>query len=104
MPSDDPALTIGPVRCAWFAYRRGAPAEPQARQWLSRELRLPYAALGLQRDPHGRPQLDLVRAREVRIEGPPDIVAQGDGEPLAPLPLTVSVVPSALQVVAPALT
>ncbi|QFG68653.1 diacylglycerol/lipid kinase family protein [Ornithinimicrobium pratense] len=43
-------------------------------------------------------------AREVRIEGPADIVAQGDGEPLAPLPLTVQVAPSILQVVAPALT
>jgi 4'-phosphopantetheinyl transferase len=54
-------LAVGPVRCAWFPYRRGEPAEPQARQWLSRELGLPDAALGLQRDAHGRPQLDLPR-------------------------------------------
>jgi diacylglycerol kinase (ATP) len=52
----------------------------------------------------GHPAVTITRARQVRIEGPPDIVAQGDGEPLAPLPLTVRVVPSALQVVAPALT
>ena len=48
--------------------------------------------------------MSITRARQVRIEGPPDIVAQGDGEPLAPLPLTVQVAPSILQVVAPALT
>ena len=52
----------------------------------------------------GHPAVSTSRAREVRIEGPPDIVAQGDGEPLAPLPLTVQVSPSALQVVAPPLT
>lgn len=52
----------------------------------------------------GHPAVTITRAREVRIEGPPDIVAQGDGEPLAPLPLTVQVRPSVLQVVAPALT
>lgn len=52
----------------------------------------------------GHPAVSITRARQVRIEGPPDIVAQGDGEPLAPLPLTVQVSPSILQVVAPALT
>ncbi|WP_131104851.1 diacylglycerol/lipid kinase family protein [Ornithinimicrobium sufpigmenti] len=50
------------------------------------------------------PAVSVTRARQVRIEGPADIVAQGDGEPLAPLPLTVQVVPSILRVVAPALT
>ena len=50
------------------------------------------------------PAVSITRAREVRIEGPPDIVAQGDGEPVAPLPLTVRVAASGLQVVAPALT
>lgn len=49
------------------------------------------------------PAVRTTRAREVRIEGPPDIVTQGDGEPLAPLPLTVRVDPASLQVVAPPL-
>lgn len=50
------------------------------------------------------PAVRVTRAREVRIEGPADVVAQGDGDPLAPLPLTVRVAASSLQVVAPALT
>lgn len=51
----------------------------------------------------GHPAVRITRARQVRIEGPDDIVAQGDGEPLAPLPLTVQVRASTLQVVAPVL-
>lgn len=60
---------------------------------------------GVRRGRHTEhPAVSITRAREVWIEGPPDIVAQGDGEPLAPLPLTVQVRPSSLQVVAPPLT
>lgn len=50
------------------------------------------------------PAVRIVRAREVRIEGPADVLTHGDGEALAPLPLTVQVRGSSLQVVAPALT
>ncbi|MGD8201408.1 diacylglycerol/lipid kinase family protein [Ornithinimicrobium sp. W1679] len=50
------------------------------------------------------PEVQVRRTTRVRIEGPADVLAHGDGEALAPLPLTVGVVPSALQVVAPALT
>lgn len=52
----------------------------------------------------GNPAVSTTRAKRVRIEGPADIVAQGDGEPLAPLPLSLQVSPSILQVVAPDLT
>lgn len=69
----------------------------------------PTDALGLLRAVRsGRhtshPAVSCTRARQVTIEGPPDVVAQGDGEPLAPLPLTVQVSPASLQVVAPPLT
>ena len=47
--------------------------------------------------------MSITRATGVRIDGPPDIIAQGDGEPLAPLPLTVRVAAASLQVVAPPL-
>ena len=57
MSSIEHSLAIGPVRCAWFPYRRGTPAEPQARRWLAQELATPEPALGLHRDAHGRPQL-----------------------------------------------
>lgn len=50
------------------------------------------------------PAVRITRAEQVRIEGPPDIVAQGDGEPIGPLPVTVQVRASSLQVVAPPLT
>lgn len=52
----------------------------------------------------GHAAVSITRARQVQIQGPPDILAQGDGEPLAPLPLTLQVSPSILQVVAPVLT
>lgn len=58
MPNPEHSLAIGPVRCAWFPYRRGEPAEPQARRWLAQALAVPEAALGLRRDAHGRPHLD----------------------------------------------
>ncbi|MGJ4730322.1 4'-phosphopantetheinyl transferase family protein [Luteimonas sp. SDU101] len=62
MPHTDHSLAIGPVRCAWFPYRRGEPAEPQARRWLAQALAAPEAALGLQRGVHGRPHLDPAQA------------------------------------------
>lgn len=69
----------------------------------------PSQAVGLLRAVRGgrhtaHSAVSITRAREVRIEGPADIVAQADGDELAPLPLTVRVDPSSLQVVAPALT
>ncbi|WP_134773327.1 diacylglycerol/lipid kinase family protein [Ornithinimicrobium flavum] len=50
------------------------------------------------------PAVTITRARRVHLEGPSDIVAQADGDELGPLPLTVQVSPSSLQVVAPPLT
>lgn len=47
--------------------------------------------------------VSITRASTVRIEGPTDVVAQADGDELGPLPLTVQVSPSSLQVVAPTL-
>lgn len=59
LPLAEHSLEVGPVRCAWFPYRRGEPAEPLARDWLAAALGVPDTALGLARDPHGRPQLAL---------------------------------------------
>lgn len=69
----------------------------------------PSACLGLLRAVRaGRhthhPAVSITRAREVRVEGPADIVAQGDGDALGPLPLTVAVAPANLRVIAPPLT
>lgn len=50
------------------------------------------------------PAVTTTPAREVRIEGPADIVAQADGDELAPLPLTVELAAANLQVIAPPLT
>lgn len=68
----------------------------------------PRAALGLlsevREGRHTRNRaVDIVRARSVRVEGPGDVLAHGDGEALGPLPLTVTVDPSSLQVIAPPL-
>ncbi len=60
-PADD-SLDLGQVRCAWGPYRRGEPAEPQARRWLARELALPEDALALWRDGRGRPHLGAAHA------------------------------------------
>jgi diacylglycerol kinase (ATP) len=49
------------------------------------------------------PEVVVRRATEVRIEGPADVLAHADGEALAPLPLTVRVRGSNLQVIAPPL-
>lgn len=47
------------------------------------------------------PAVHIRRGRTVRIEGP-ELTAFGDGEPLAPLPLTCRVRPAALDVLVPA--
>lgn len=65
----------------------------------------PVQALGLLRAVRaGRhadhPAVRIVPAREVTIEGPSDIVAQADGDELAPLPLTVRLAEANLQVIA----
>lgn len=49
------------------------------------------------------PEVQVRRASEVRVEGPADVLAHGDGEALAPLPLTVRVAPANLQVIVPPL-
>ena len=46
------------------------------------------------------PAVRMLRGREVRIEGP-DVNAYADGEYVGPLPLTCTVVPGAVQVLAP---
>ncbi|MGD8150865.1 diacylglycerol/lipid kinase family protein [Ornithinimicrobium sp. Y1694] len=51
----------------------------------------------------GMTEVSVRRVREVRIAGPADVLAHGDGEELAPLPLTISAVPRNLQVIAPPL-
>ncbi len=48
----------------------------------------------------GHPKVRIERAKKVRIEAD-GIVAYGDGERIAPLPLDVEVVPGALRVLAP---
>lgn len=48
-----------------------------------------------------RAAVRITRAREVRVVGPADIVAHGDGEALGALPLTVRVDAASLQVVVP---
>ena len=50
------------------------------------------------------PEVEVRRVRAVTVEGPADVLAHGDGEPLAPLPLTVRAAGSNLQVIAPPLT
>jgi 4'-phosphopantetheinyl transferase len=48
---------FGPVvGCCW-PYRRGEPAEPRVRPWLSAELRFPESLLDMVRDTHGRPHV-----------------------------------------------
>jgi diacylglycerol kinase (ATP) len=46
------------------------------------------------------PSVQVIRAREVRLESP-DVIAYADGERLAPLPISLSCVPSAMRVVVP---
>lgn len=50
--------SFGPVRCAWWPYRRGESTEARVRAWLGDLWALPPAALHLARDAHGRPYLD----------------------------------------------
>jgi diacylglycerol kinase (ATP) len=47
------------------------------------------------------PRVRIVRAKKVRIEADTDLVAYGDGERIAALPLDIEVVPGALRVLAP---
>lgn len=47
------------------------------------------------------PRVRIVRAKRVRIEADSTLVAYGDGERIAALPLDVEVVPGALRVLAP---
>ncbi|WP_122263102.1 diacylglycerol/lipid kinase family protein [Ornithinimicrobium cerasi] len=49
------------------------------------------------------PEVEVRRATRVRVEGPADVLAHGDGEALAPLPLTVQVASANLQMIVPAL-
>ncbi|MGN6153707.1 MAG: 4'-phosphopantetheinyl transferase family protein [Lysobacteraceae bacterium] len=51
------AARFGPVRCAWWPYRRGDHAETRVRAWLGDLWALPPAALAIARDDHGRPYL-----------------------------------------------
>lgn len=51
------AARFGPVRCAWWPYRRGEHAETRVRAWLADQWALPPAALTIARDGHGRPYL-----------------------------------------------
>jgi diacylglycerol kinase (ATP) len=46
------------------------------------------------------PSVQVIRARNVRLESP-NVIAYADGERLAPLPVTLTCVPSALRVVLP---
>lgn len=49
----------------------------------------------------GHPSVSIERVRRVRIDADEPIVAYGDGERIAPLPLEAEVVPGALRVLAP---
>lgn len=49
-------------------------------------------------------EVEVRRVDAVTVDGPADVLAHGDGEPLAPLPLTVRVAGTNLQVIAPPLT
>ncbi len=53
-----PAARFGPVRCAWWPYRRGEHAESRVRVWLGDLWALPPAALTIARDDRGRPYLN----------------------------------------------
>ncbi|HEY0641021.1 MAG TPA: YegS/Rv2252/BmrU family lipid kinase [Pseudonocardiaceae bacterium] len=48
------------------------------------------------------PEVQTFRARSVRVGGTNDWVAYADGDPQGPLPLTVTCVPAAIQVIGPA--
>lgn len=54
--------------------------------------------------PHGthiaRPQIEVLRGREIRVEADREIPVGGDGELLGTLPATIRVLPGALRVVA----
>ena len=54
--------------------------------------------------PHGthvrRPQIEVLRGREIRVEADREIPVGGDGELLGTLPATIRVLPGALRVIA----
>jgi len=54
--------------------------------------------------PHGthvrRPEIEVLRGREIRVEADREIPVGGDGEMLGTLPATIRVLPGALQVIA----
>lgn len=52
------SLSLGPLRCAWWPYRRGDDAEARVRGWLGDLWALPPGALSIARDPYGRPYLE----------------------------------------------
>jgi diacylglycerol kinase (ATP) len=54
---------------------------------------------GMYRGAHvGHPKVEFLRVRSVRFEGDADALVHLDGEPFGSIPLTVSVLPSALRV------
>lgn len=55
-------LTIGPVHCAWRAYRHGMRAEPLVRAWLAQRLGCDAERLAIARSAHGRPSLEAPHA------------------------------------------
>lgn len=57
LDADHTLRTLGPLRYAWRPFTHGAPAEALVRPWLAQALQVPDAALALQRDARGRPQL-----------------------------------------------
>jgi 4'-phosphopantetheinyl transferase len=58
MFNPDDSLELGPVRCAWGAYRHGTVAEAMVRPKLAEWLNTAALELSLARDAHGRPRLD----------------------------------------------
>jgi 4'-phosphopantetheinyl transferase len=74
LPQND--FRFGPVvGCCW-PYRRGEPAEPRVRAWLSAELGLSEPQIELVRDSYGRPHLHPQSA----IPGAVSIVADSNGK------------------------
>jgi diacylglycerol kinase (ATP) len=58
-----------------------------------------YSGGGMQLSPEAQPDDGLLdRARTVRVDGPPDVQVQADGEVIGSLPMEIAVVPRALRV------
>lgn len=62
------------------------------------------AAVRAGRHATDHPGVQIRRVRSVRLDGPGDVIAHGDGEALRGFPLTLSVAPANLEVIAPPLT